>query len=849
MHSIGARIVLAAGILLASNLHAPADPAPKLPAAKLDAAGEPLPEGARARMGTTRFHHDASSVAFLDAKTLVTAGDGVRIWDLESGKIRREFKIGEFDDDRPAILSADGRTLISTQRDSSLRIWDMTNGKLLGTRQKNAPERRGDSVVILQVSRDGKRFASMREVENRIWVWSLDKQREISRIDVPEGYTLMTLAMSPDGKSIATAFNIEDGKREKTRLDIWDAATGKRIRSQEPELGEILKVEFSPDGSKLALLGETGLVIHDSHGKQLWKMKHEMPAINAGAAVHMLFSADMKTLITVAPIFDQAGQLGKSEIRAIDAVNGLTRQTWQIPTTWFAAGAVSPDSKTLATVGGGTIHFWNLADGKEIRPTSGHPNAICTTCITPDGRYVASTDFFDLDIRFWEIATGKQVRQFRGHTAGCVEIVFSPDGKLLASSSYDRTVRVWDVATGREVAKFDGFPQAIWHLRFKLDNRTLVVAPPGGSEITLLDVKTGKKMSSHSRGPGYMLSALVRHPDGRILALGQSFQFNQNGMQQSSVVVWDVLGDRLVHQFDSQGGRVSCALLSPDGRTLATRGYDGVFRLWEMATGELRAQFEEGGDGAGQTGTQMFAFSPDGTTIASASRGEAKVYLWDVATGQLISSFAAHSKPMYTVEYTPDGNTLVTGSQDSTLMSWDMTLPKRHALSSFVSLTDASRAMHWEKLAGSAEEANLSIWALAADRSHAVKFLGGKFAKPKLAPSDQIKQWIDDLDSRQYAVRERAEKKLQAHADQAEAELRKALATSAEAEGRKRISRILESANSRSSPDVVREVRAIEVLEKIGTPDAIELLKSLAGGKVRMRIAREAEQSLRRLAH
>lgn len=816
-----------------------ADPPAAAAKPRLDLYGEPLPDGAIARMGTTRFHHDAREVAFLDAKTLVTAGDGVRVWDIASGKIIREIKSNQFSTGRPMALSGDGRVLISVGFDSRLTAWDVTTGKMIAERQKNSSERRGDTIVKLAISRDGHRFASLREVERRIWVWSKDKDGKDSQIDLPAEFDASAMAMSPDGKALAVAGVVEANPNTKVELQIRDTNTGRLIRSSDPGLGTVSNLVYSPDGLKLLLLGDTALAAYDPAGKKLWTAKRGEQVLN------VRFSADGRTVIMICASTNR--QRG-TEIQTLDAETGKVLRTWKAPLLWLMSASTSPDSKTLATAGLGSIQFWNLADGREVRKTPGHPRAICTTCITPDGKYVASTDFYDRDVRLWEIASGKEVRSFQGHEAGCIEIVLSPDGKLLASSSYDSTVRVWEVATGRQVAKFSDFPQPVWFLRFTADGGKLAVSPSGASEVVLFDIKTGKKLSSHRSGQGFALSSLLRHPDGRILAVSKNLGFNpNNGTRHVSVSVWDVLGDRLVQQLDGLTNSLACAILSPDGRMLATREYGGAFRLWELATGQERVRIEEGASGSGQTGTQIFAFSPDGTTIASAALQEPKIHLWDVATGKPIASFPAHTKAMYTVEYTPDGKTLVSGSQDSTLMSWDMTLPRRQAMAAFASLTDAARAQHWEKLGGPADEAFRSILALSGDRTNAVKFLSGKFGRVAPIPAEQIKQWISDLDSPQFAARERAEKGLQAHANQAESELRQALAI-AGAEGRRRIHRILESAASvTASPETLREIRAVEVLEKIGTPEARDALKSLVSGKFRTRTVREAEAALQRI--
>ena len=69
-------------------------------------------------------------------------------------------------------------------------------------------------------------------------------------------------------------------------------------------------------------------------------------------------------------------------------------------------------------------------------------------------------------------------------------------------------------------------------------------------------------------------------------------------------------------------------------KTLASGSEDGTVKLWDLATGNLRATFR--GHGAQ---VDSVAFSPDGKTLASAA-ADRKVKLWDVATGEQRATFS-----------------------------------------------------------------------------------------------------------------------------------------------------------------------------------------------------------------
>jgi len=131
------------------------------------------------------------------------------------------------------------------------------------------------------------------------------------------------------------------------------------------------------------------------------------------------------------------------------------------------------------------------------------------------------------------------------------------------------------------------------------------------------------------------------------------------------VVAWNVADGTRIGDFVGHPTAVWAARLSPDGSLLATAGYDGLVRLWDVSTRQPKHDLKK------HTGwVRSVAFSPDGTRLASAGE-DGTVVLWDVAAGAEIKALAAHEGAVACVAYAPDGQTLASGGGDKLVKLWN----------------------------------------------------------------------------------------------------------------------------------------------------------------------------------
>jgi hypothetical protein len=320
------------------------------------------------------------------------------------------------------------------------------------------------------------------------------------------------------------------------------------------------------------------------------------------------------------------------------------------------------------------------------------------------------------------------------------------------------------------------------------------------------------------------------------------------------VVLWDTKTAKLVRRFGKMiPGVWELFAFSPDGRTIATPGGQGMdgrmpiqpdIVLWETATGQerLHMAMKEGS-------VRQLAFSPDGRLLASVGKTET-IHLWDTWTGEEIGRLTGHRGWMNSLSFAPDGKILASGGADSTVLIWDVSRFLPAAKPGAEKLSRAELASHWDNLAGTdAVRANRAMTELARRPDQAEGLFKDKLAAHPQTSAERIARLIAELDSDDFKTRENASRELTNLGWLAEEAMQTALDEQPSVEAKRRIQDLLDKLDGKAgNPEQRRLLRAIEVLERVGTPEARRWLDKLAKEAISPSAAREAKASLERLS-
>jgi WD40 repeat protein len=703
-HTIRRFVILGSALLLAiiGSTRMPMAAADDPKAQPRDAKTKPdaLPTGAKLRLGDHRLaFRFAPSLTLLppDYKTFVIP-DGI-------DKLRQYvIATGEPLDKTPSrnngsfqvVISADGKRFVHNAT-GVMTVRETATGKVV--QQLKLPggfqTAYSTNAPAVSLSADGKVAAQGGQgqaaganAKGGVVVWNVETGDMLFQGGVPANGPALPM-LSPDGKLVALrsagfgAFNPAAKPEDDPRHSIWvyEVDGGKELLHARVTPGGyqgIHSVVFSPDGSELAASCGDGVV-------EVW---------------------GVKTGKARPPILGRNGQ-------------GVRL-------------AISPDSKTLGAVAAdGAIQRWAIADGKPLSTTDGPVIQVTqptSLVFASNDRLLASGSVGQCPV-VWEAPSGKVLTPIPEHTQGIKSIAFAASGKEILTAGLDGHIVRWDATTGKVIGPVNLRPSRLVSPNSRIiANLTAdgTKAISTGTFAAVFDLATGSEEFALPRGnTGTQTSSSSPSGDGtKVIVMAIPYDQKKTG----KCTVWDVTTRQKINEVDVTGstGSQPSAAISPSGNRLVIAAHHSnptggqqslVITGWDLKTGKKLGQIEdvdakgmafvaaasdsfavvhsgtgriraydyatgrggdvlEAGKQFGESVTGPVVFTADGKGFVSSGPGteygayEVRIHEWP--TGKVLHTFTGLRAPVSAMVFSPDGKTLATGSQDATVLLWDM---------------------------------------------------------------------------------------------------------------------------------------------------------------------------------
>jgi RNA polymerase sigma factor (sigma-70 family) len=801
------------------------DPVPG-PVVRTDAEGFPLPDGVIARLGSVRFRHGGTNIspaAFSPYGRRFAAGDshGVHIWDVATGRRVQHFAPPERCSPQAVRFLTDEKSLAvgwgNWDTFAQLVVYELASAKVTG----RSPFRGTGQIFVRDVTPDGSRVL-VDDRGTRVFLWDRKEGREEWGIDRPGN----ALAFTPDGKRFALIHTLG--------AELRDASIGKIVA----KFPDPTRPFWNAHSATLAPDGRLAVGAFDDTSVRVYESGRADPVHTFPGEPHpvqLLFSPDGRYLIDC--------HEGTSRVWDLNAAAGRELVA-RLP--GGSKGAFSPDGKVLALDALGGIGLWRVGEWTRLPQSADPVSGVRSARFSADGKRVYGHTAGGWVA--WPAGGGPGERLSDDSPTdprGLADV--SADGRVAADvllrpaadgKPAEYTLRVTDLSTGK-ARRIPLDPDPWWPVAVSDDGR--FVWRSGSKEFVAWDAGTGEVVFRRKREVGdRFLEVAQLAPDGRSLARSvvQGWVAGAGRRPASQVEGLFFVTDHATGRewkMDPAPQGISQARFSKDGTRLTVQAsfagplVNGAVSVWDTRSGRRLC--------AVPSLSGHFALSADGRSLLVGSNDGTLRYV-EVATGGERAVFR-HDGVILSVAFDRSGLRAVASSPEAPVYVWDLT----HGDASRWDPAKADAA--WADLASSdAKVAFVAIRKLRADPAVAVPFLGERVKPPTVPADDTVAAWLKALDAPAFADRERAQKELVAVAELIRPKLEAARKTASEEAGR-RLDQVLKPLES-PTPDQLRQIRGCEVIEGIGTAEAVRLLRTWAAGPAGARLTVEANESLAR---
>ena len=542
-------------------------------------------------------------------KFAVATTIGVSIYDSRTGKEDNLLEDMVISGAEALSYSPIDLILAVAHEDMTIRLWNPT----INNQERPIPAIRGHTGTIFAVkfSPDGKILASA-SADNTIRIWNPNGENDREKLIaiLPYNAAVRAIAFSPDSQMLA-------GGSDDGTIQVWDTGTGDRIFEFKGHDDSVQDVDFSTDRTELASASLDGSVM-------LWSLVGEganlRSTIQHNSRVYAVkFSPNGDTVATGA-----ADRL----IRIWDKNTSEENITFIGHQDIVSNFDFSPDGNAIVSGSpDGRVLFWDRVRARKRYEIPGHTGGIKALTYTEDNRIRACGTGLDGKLRIWDAGTSSALSILREHIGLTQAVTFSKDGKIVASGgSQDGTVflsNVTKVLESREGFSDDslltiltGNTHGITALAFAPEDATLATGGVDG-RIHLFDLNSRNRLII-LRGPQSTITALTFALDSTRLFSGE-----ENG----TVRQWNGLtGNEIGIGFSASFGAITALSYSSINKYLAIGDIKGRIHFFNSDTGNKNTkEFQT----LHRSKVTVLIFSEDGNTLVSGSEN-GTIILWDM---------------------------------------------------------------------------------------------------------------------------------------------------------------------------------------------------------------------------
>jgi WD40 repeat protein/tetratricopeptide (TPR) repeat protein len=519
-------------------------------------------------------------------------------------------------------------------------------------------------------SPDGRLLASA-GIGPTVVLWDASTGRKIRTLHGHKE-SIQGLAFSPNGKWLAT------GSADRT-AKVWEVKSGKELVSVGGHLGAVNSVAFSRDGRQVASAsgkGEKGSGAKGQGEVKIWaaatgRVLRTLGG-HTGCVWCVAFSPDGRHLAT-------AG--ADSKVAVWDGRTGQLKQLAPYTDLKINSLAFSPDGKLLAITAGAilkpgaelfqitwpsTVRVWHLTLAREIqvlRESGERSRGITSVAFSPCGNYLAFGGV-SRKITIAHTPSWQEVRVLRGHTDWVACLAFSADGRRLVSGGLSNQVKVWDFTTGQEALTLRGHTMTWKGFGFSRDGRLLAKAAADGT-IEVWDTRTARALRTFPGLPG--------PPSVSSAAFTADCKYAALGFKDGTVQLRDVTEGRRLRSLKGHTKDVLSLAFRPDGKHLASSSNDHTVKVWDVGTGKQLQRFRFYHKKRTLLVLRVI-YHPDGRQLALACADAARVI--DAATGRVRFRTSSDPGGCWSVALTRAGDRLAVG-RSGTVELWDLASGRR----------------------------------------------------------------------------------------------------------------------------------------------------------------------------